>query len=26
LNESLNILEFAMYKIRGSKKVQMYDF
>lgn len=26
LNEALNILEFAMYKIRGSKKVQMYDF
>lgn len=26
LNESLNILEFAMYKIKGSKKVEMYDF
>jgi thiol-disulfide isomerase/thioredoxin len=25
LNESLNILEFAMYKIRGSKKTLMYD-
>jgi hypothetical protein len=26
LNESLNILEFAMYKIRGSKERPMYDF
>lgn len=26
LVESLNILEFAMYKIRGSKNIEMYDF
>ena len=26
LNESLQILEFAMYKIKGSKNVEMYDF
>lgn len=26
INEALNILEFAMYKIRGSKERLMYDF
>ena len=26
LNEALNTLQFAMYKIRGSKTTQMYDF
>jgi hypothetical protein len=26
LNEALNILEFAMYKIKGSKTTQSYDF